>query len=245
MSDASSGVIDKDAFIYTCKINEVEDPEAYLEFCLLKRIFIEADGGYTNSFVVKDQENYAKVIGKDQERKRKQSGKDLESTGKLDIDIDNDLDINKKEQLDPPQSIRPGPFKILRFDQIQWETLQMQQDPHELKRSIELAEAHIETFKTAEPQRYRELKAKAEQGQAYLMKWAKSAAFTQIQNEKAAEARAQKAAKPYEKPQAAPRPQPKEFKPPPRPPEPTPEQMARNRKLMKELFHKTTKAVAA
>ena len=55
MSDASRGVIDKDAFLYTCKINEVADCEAYLEFCLSKRIFIEVEGGYTNSIVAKDQ----------------------------------------------------------------------------------------------------------------------------------------------------------------------------------------------
>lgn len=97
MSDASNGIIDRDAFLYTCKLNEVKDPEAFLAYCTEKRIFIEVSGGYSNSIVLKDQENYAKVLDEDRERKRNKSGIRPESERKLDIDIDNDPDLNKIE----------------------------------------------------------------------------------------------------------------------------------------------------
>lgn len=99
MSDASNGIIDRDAFLYTCKLNEVKDPEAFLAYCIEKRIFIEVSGGYSNSIVLKDQENYAKVLDEDRERKRNKSGIRPESERKLDIDNDNDneTDLNKIE----------------------------------------------------------------------------------------------------------------------------------------------------
>ena len=92
MSDASNGVIDKDAFLYTCKINEVSDPESFLAYCIEKRIFIEVTGGYSNSIVIKDQESYARKLSEDKERKRNKIGIQAETDRKLDIDIDNVID---------------------------------------------------------------------------------------------------------------------------------------------------------
>lgn len=134
-----------------------------------------------------------------------------------------------------PNLIRPGPFKILHFDQITWETLQMQEGPEVLKRQIELAEADIECHKESDKMRYQELCNKAKQGKAFLMKWAKSAAYTQIKNEEAAKARAEKASKPFQKVEA-PRVQPREVKPIEKARERSDDEKKRDRELLLNKF---------
>lgn len=120
MSGASNGIIDKKTFIYTAKQNEVENPEAFLTFCIEKGIFIEIDGGYSNTYVIKDQESYSEKLRKDRERKRNEdgippesernpSGNEVELPRTLDIDIDNN--IKNKE---PPSDNSPEAPKWLR-----------------------------------------------------------------------------------------------------------------------------------
>lgn len=101
MSDASNGIIDKDAFLYTAKLNEVADPEAFLAYCLDKGIFIQCGDGYSNTHVIKDQESYAKTLDEDRERKGIRPEKNRNPTGvrpekdrNLDIDIDNEFDLD-------------------------------------------------------------------------------------------------------------------------------------------------------
>lgn len=247
MSEASGGIIDKDAFLYTCKLNEVQDPEAYLTYCIQKGIFQEVEGGYTNSIVAKDQENYAKVLELDKERKRNRSdsvripdGKETESDRKLDIDIDIDNDLNNKKNC-----IRVGEFKLLTFDPITWEALQLQHQKPVLDRAIQLAESYIEKHKTKDRQRYNELKKEAESGKAFLSSWAISEAYKQLANEKAAKNRLDKSKEGYKKPDELPRPQPPPVRIAAKPEPLTPEQLAHNKKLVEELKNKTLGRVSA
>lgn len=244
MSRATNAVIDKDCI--EAIISEYEVKIEFLDYCLEKGLISSEMGGYSNSVVIKDQEQYFKKLnsGKSKNIPEQNFPEKIQEKSTPDYDYDNELNIKETVSEDPPQSIRPGPFRILRFDQIQWETLQMQEDPQELKRSIEIAEAHIETFKTADKQRYLELCRKAEQGKAYLMGWAKSAAYSQISNEKAAKAREEKAKQPFQKPQEAPRPQPKEYKPPELP-EVSEEQRQINLQKLRSITRKTTEGVRA
>lgn len=253
MSEASGGIIDKDAFLYTCKLNEVQDPEAYLTYCIQKGIFKEAAGGYTNSFVEKDQESYAKVLELDKKRKgiktesvRNPYGNDTENDRKLDIDIDNEVDLNKKNS-EPinPNLITVGEFKLLKFDSITWEALQVQHQKAVLDRAIQLAESYIEKHKTKDPQRYKDLKKEAESGKAYLNSWAISQAYEQLAKEKAAKIRLDRSKEGYKKPEEAPRPQPKLVGDMPKIEPITPEQAARNKKLVEELKNKTLRRVSA
>lgn len=221
MSEASKGVIDEDAFYYTCKINEVKDPEAYLTYCISKGIFIKVDGGYSNAMVVKDQENYAKVIEKDKERKavrsrseseldRNQSGKNLESGRKLDIDYDyeNDLNLNKKEVVELPQNplahtppeyfnkpdpnFHWGPRKIIRFSSIDWELFRSQNPPDIVDMAIELAEAHVEKLELSDPGEYSNQKKRALKGFAYCSSWPKAEAHKRCAEKKTADNRVKK-----------------------------------------------------
>jgi len=250
MSEASGGIIDKDAFLYTCKLNEVEDPEAYLTYCIQKGIFKEVEGGYTNSFVEKDQENYAKKLEEDKERKQRKNGNKSDSDrtpygneteSDRNLDIDNDIDLNKNNNC-----VQVGEFKLLHFDQITWEALQLQHQKPVLDRAIQLAEAHIEKQKTKDPQRYRELKKEAESGKAYLLSWPISKAYEQLAGEKAANNRLLNSKGTYRKPEPAQNAaalQPVKPLPPKR--EITAEESARNKGLLSNLINQTSEKVSA
>lgn len=196
------------------------------------------------------------------QKQTKSSVNEKQNTSKSpDTDTDTDLELKNNGNTDstgtPGESTKPthtkpdvplsqyvfpGEFKLLRFDQIAWEALQMQLKPDELKRTIELAESYIAKHEHADPARYSQLKKQALAGKAYILSWAKSQASTQLASEKAAQNREKKSE--GVKPPDVPRVQPKEFIPPKRE-QHTPDQIAANKAKLRELTSKTLGRLSA
>jgi hypothetical protein len=178
---------------------------------------------------------------KQKQSKSKANNKQKESKSS---DTDTDLEDLYKDK-DQPIQVHVGDFKLLRFDPISWEALQVQHQKAVLDRAIQLAESYIEKHKTKDPQRYRELKKEAESGKAYLNSWAISEAYKQLSSEKAAKNRLDRSKETYKKPDELPRPQPPPVKQLAAPPALTPEQIAHNKKLVEQLKNKTLGRMSA
>lgn len=159
-------------------------------------------------------------------------------------DTDTDPEVLDLKKELAPGKIQPGDLKILEFDQIQWEALQVQNEKPVLDRAITLAEAYVDKHKKKDPQRYRELCDEAKSGKSYLISWPISEAMKQIKGEGAAQARLEKAVKPYEKPQEPPRPQPKVYEKP-KVEAASPQAAAKFKQDLQGLIKGTTKAVSA
>ncbi len=120
MSKATNAIIDKDAILSIIEDYDIEDAESVLIYCLhpdRKLIHIELHG-YTNSVVVKDQEQYHKKLKKKPKGDESEdfSGKNFPNKEEksqipdTDSDYDNDsvVDDLKKEKADKKETDLPG-----------------------------------------------------------------------------------------------------------------------------------------
>lgn len=250
LSRASGAKIEIDCALSVADDFKIENGQELIDYCTNEdRKILELKNGYiTNSRVDADQEKLQIRREKDLERKRKKEDSAKIPHGKseeLVTDTVTDTeDLDLKEQSDPPQYVRPGEFKLLRFSQIDYEQLTISRGERALARTIELAESHIQKQKNADPELYRKLKLQALEGKAFINGWASKQAHVDIAEVQTATARVKKAIQPYQKVDP-PRPQPQEYKPPPKSADLTEEERSRNKKLVDELINKTSKKVAA
>ena len=180
MSGAARAVIDKATFLYIAKQNEVDDPPAFLVFCLRKGIFIEEEGGYSNPFAIADQESYAETLERDRNRKgtpkdspRIPPGNQKENTRTPDIDFDNEDESKNKEK---------GSTKIFEFvfmDEISIDQWKCKLGPDGFMRACEKLNGWIGESK-ADPLEFQKRKNKGKNASYVLQNWVAEA----VSNEK-------------------------------------------------------------
>lgn len=166
MSKGTDAVIDKELLLCIAENNQVEDPEAYFQYLLEKKLIIEDDGGFSNGRVIKDQEAYHRKL--ESGKKRKESVQKCSDkkrrTPEPDIDIDTDYDIdndlvvkNKKKVTIPPELSAPGTRAALR----DWAT-HRKQIGHPLTQSM--AEAIIKDYITRPDELVRDIRHSIKNG---------------------------------------------------------------------------------
>lgn len=75
MSGATDAVVDRDCILSIADDNDVKDPEAFIDYCLEKGLFILDSGGISSTPVIEDQEAYAERVQQnaaEAERKRRE-----------------------------------------------------------------------------------------------------------------------------------------------------------------------------
>lgn len=90
MSGASQARLEKDEIFIEAETYGVKDVDAWLAFCMLKGLFKDSDGNYSNIHVERDQESYRKKLEYDRNRKGKSKSLDFV------FDIDSDPDLKNK-----------------------------------------------------------------------------------------------------------------------------------------------------
>lgn len=104
MSKATNAVIDRELIVCTAEYNGIVEPEAFISYCLSKKLIIEELDGYSNGPVIEDQESYYRKLHSDRNRKysgnkRKDSVRVRKETIRVpkEPDIDNDTDNDNED----------------------------------------------------------------------------------------------------------------------------------------------------